>query len=49
MSEGDTVYRAGRRLGAALTGNRLVRGQLRHPRLVEHDLAGLTVAARRDG
>jgi endonuclease VIII len=26
-----------------LTGNRLVRGELRHPRLVEHDLAGLTV------
>ena len=43
MPEGDTVYAAGKRLGNALRGQRLVRGELRHPRLVEHDLAGLTV------
>nr|WP_255426406.1 DNA-formamidopyrimidine glycosylase family protein [Pseudonocardia sp. C8] len=34
---------AGRRLHAALAGHRLLRGELRHPRLVEQDLAGLTV------
>ncbi|MFC4945554.1 DNA-formamidopyrimidine glycosylase family protein [Pseudonocardia sp. GCM10023141] len=44
MPEGDTVYLAGKRLRAALSGQRLVRGELRHPRLVQHDLAGLTVA-----
>ncbi|HJT03733.1 MAG TPA: DNA-formamidopyrimidine glycosylase family protein [Pseudonocardiaceae bacterium] len=43
MPEGDTVYAAGKRLENALRGQRLVRGELRHPRLVEHDLAGLTV------
>ncbi|MEQ3554028.1 DNA-formamidopyrimidine glycosylase family protein [Pseudonocardia nematodicida] len=43
MPEGDTVYLAGKRLDAALAGHALVRGELRHPRLVEHDLAGLTV------
>lgn len=43
MPEGDTVYLAGKRLRTALTGHRLLRGELRHPRLVEHDLAGLTV------
>ena len=43
MPEGDTVYLAGKRLRAALAGQRLVRGELRHPRLVDHDLAGLTV------
>ncbi len=43
MPEGDTVHLAGKRLRAALAGRRLVRGELRHPRLVEHDLAGLTV------
>ena len=43
MPEGDTVYLAGKRLRAALTGHALVRGELRHPRLVEHDLAGRTV------
>jgi endonuclease-8 len=37
------VYLAGKRLRAALAGHRLVRGELRHPRLVEHDLAGRTV------
>jgi endonuclease VIII len=43
VPEGDTVYLAGKRLRAALAGQRLVRGELRHPRLVEHDLAGRTV------
>ena len=43
MPEGDTVYLAGKRLRAALAGQRLVRGELRHPRLVQHDLAGLAV------
>src|SRR6185312_11503418 len=43
MPEGDTVYLAGKRLRAALAGQRLVRGELRHPRLVDHDLTGLTV------
>jgi endonuclease VIII len=43
VPEGDTVYLAGKRMRAALTGHRLVRGELRHPRLVEHDLAGRTV------
>jgi endonuclease-8 len=43
VPEGDTVYLAGKRLRAALAGHRLVRGELRHPRLVEHDLAGSTV------
>ncbi len=37
------MYLAGKRLRAALAGHRLVRGELRHPRLVEHDLAGRTV------
>lgn len=37
------MYLAGKRLRAALVGRRLVRGELRHPRLVEHDLAGCTV------
>jgi len=37
------VYLAGKRLHAALAGQRLVRGELRHPRLVEHDLTGRTV------
>src|SRR5438552_2552322 len=40
VPEGDTVYLAGKRLRAALTGRTLLRGELRHPRLVEHDLAG---------
>ncbi|NMH96028.1 DNA-formamidopyrimidine glycosylase family protein [Pseudonocardia acidicola] len=43
MPEGDTVHLAGKRLHAALAGRRLLRGELRHPRLVEHDLAGRTV------
>ena len=37
------MYLAGKRLRAALAGHRLLRGELRHPRLVEHDLAGRTV------
>lgn len=43
MPEGDTVYLTGRRLDAALTGRRLVRGELRHPRLAGEDLAGRSV------
>jgi endonuclease-8 len=43
VPEGDTVYLTGKRLRAALSGRSLVRGELRHPRLVEHDLAGRTV------
>ena len=43
MPEGDTVYLTGRRLDAALAGRRLLRGELRHPRLVDHDLGGRTV------
>ncbi|MGH4010478.1 MAG: DNA-formamidopyrimidine glycosylase family protein, partial [Pseudonocardiaceae bacterium] len=43
MPEGDTVYLAAKRMTAALGGERLTRGELRHPRLAEHDLAGLTV------
>lgn len=37
------MFLAGRRLDDALAGGLLRRGELRHPRLVEHDLAGLTV------
>lgn len=43
VPEGDTVYLAAKRLRAALAGRALVRGELRHPRLVDHDLAGRTV------
>ncbi|MCY7344145.1 MAG: DNA glycosylase [Pseudonocardia sp.] len=43
MPEGDTVYLSGKRLRAALSGATLLRGELRHPRLVEHDLTGRTV------
>jgi endonuclease VIII len=43
MPEGDTVYLAARRLNAALAGRTLRRGELRHPRLIGHDLTGLTV------
>jgi formamidopyrimidine-DNA glycosylase len=43
VPEGDTVYLAGKRLHAALAGHRLVRGELRHPRLAEQDLTGRTV------
>jgi endonuclease-8 len=37
------VFLAGRRLDDALAGQELTRGELRHPRLIEHDLAGRTV------
>ena len=43
VPEGDTVFLAGRRLHDALAGRVLLRGELRHPRLVEHDLTGRTV------
>jgi endonuclease-8 len=43
VPEGDTVHLTAKRLRAALAGNVLVRGELRHPRWVEHDLAGRTV------
>jgi endonuclease-8 len=43
MPEGDTVYLAAKRMAAALSGQCLTRGELRHPRLVEHDLSGRTV------
>ncbi|HEY4005959.1 MAG TPA: DNA-formamidopyrimidine glycosylase family protein [Pseudonocardia sp.] len=43
MPEGDTVALTARRLHAALAGRLLRRGELRHPRWVEHDLAGRTV------
>lgn len=43
MPEGDTVYLTAKRLHAALTGRRLTRGELRHPRLVAHNLAGRQV------
>jgi endonuclease VIII len=43
VPEGDTVYLTARRLHAALAGAVLCRGELRHPRLVGHDLAGRVV------
>jgi endonuclease VIII len=43
VPEGDTVYLAAKRMAAALCGKRLTQGELRHPRLAEHDLSGLTV------
>jgi endonuclease VIII len=43
MPEGDTVYLAAKRMTAALGGQRLNRGELRHPRLADHDLSGRTV------
>jgi endonuclease-8 len=43
VPEGDTVYLAAKRMTAALSGKRLTRGELRHPRLAEHDLSGLAV------
>jgi endonuclease VIII len=47
VPEGDVVYLAGKKLGDALTGQRLIRGELRHPRLVEHNLSGRIVAGVR--
>ncbi len=43
MPEGDTVWLAGRRLDAALSGRRLVRSDFRVPQLAATDLAGRTV------
>lgn len=43
MPEGDTVYLTGKRMATALSGKLLIRGELRHPRLAEHDLSGLAV------
>jgi endonuclease VIII len=43
VPEGDTVHLTAKRLRVALSGHLLVRGELRHPQLVEHDLAGRTV------
>lgn len=45
VPEGDTVHLAGKRMHAALAGQKLARGELRHPRLVGNDLAGRTVLA----
>jgi endonuclease VIII len=43
MPEGDTVWLAGRRLDAALSGRRLVRSDFRVPQLATTDLTGRTV------
>ena len=43
VPEGDTVHLTAKRLRAALAGRELVRGELRHPQLIGHDLAGRTV------
>ena len=45
MPEGDTVWLAGKRLRAALVGERLIRGELRHPELSTVDLKGRTVTS----
>lgn len=47
MPEGDTVYLAVKRMTGALRGKCLVHGELRPPRLAEHDLSGLTVLGAR--
>jgi endonuclease-8 len=44
MPEGDTVWRAARRLHQALAGRPLTRAELRVPALATAQLAGLTVA-----
>jgi endonuclease VIII len=43
VPEGDTVFLAGRRMDGALAGGRLVRADLRHPKLANADLTGRTV------
>ncbi|MCX2971352.1 MULTISPECIES: Fpg/Nei family DNA glycosylase [Streptomyces] len=43
MPEGDTVWRTARRLHAALSGARLVRGELRVPEFATAELAGREV------
>ncbi len=45
MPEGDTVYRAARRLDAALLGRPLERAELRVPAHATADLVGMTVTA----
>lgn len=45
MPEGDTVYRAARRLDQALSGQTIVTSQFRVPSLATRDLAGATVTA----
>jgi len=45
VPEGDTVWLAGKRLRAALVGEQLLRGELRHPELSTVDLTGRTVTA----
>lgn len=43
MPEGDTGYLEAKRMAAALSGQHLIRGELRHPRPAEHDLSGRAV------
>jgi endonuclease-8 len=43
VPEGDTVFLTGQRLGQALTGHTLLRGEFRHPALATVDLAGRSV------
>jgi endonuclease-8 len=43
MPEGDTVFLAGKRLGQAIAGKVLTRGEFRHPALATVDLAGRQV------
>ncbi|TQS44828.1 Fpg/Nei family DNA glycosylase [Cryptosporangium phraense] len=43
MPEGDVVFRTAARLHAALAGQRIVKSDLRHPRLALVDLSGRTV------
>ncbi len=43
MPEGDTVYRAARKLDRALSGHQLVRTDFRVPQLATTDLSGATV------
>jgi endonuclease-8 len=43
VPEGDTVFLTGQRLGRALTGAALSRGELRHPNLATVNLAGRSV------
>lgn len=40
MPEGDTVFLAGKKLGRALAGKTLIRGEFRHPALATVDLTG---------
>ncbi|MFL6145246.1 MAG: Fpg/Nei family DNA glycosylase [Labedaea sp.] len=47
MPEGDTVFQTAKRLGTALAGTPLVRGEIRHPRLSTVDLAGRQVLGTR--